>query len=251
VAERRGTVFLLLGMLAWVAAGFAGAAVAAAAVGFSTGLVRGLLGPAAISFPRQPIYVLVAAWGFQGTLLLGALRQGRLAGNGGRCAGLGAEPLRRQGLIALLCAATIAWLACFVVLMEAFPTLREFAKSVTPDVLSGMEDGGTATMVLRVLLIVLLAPVSEELFFRGWLWEALRRRGHAVVMTACLTAIPWLLLHGIDAPGRILFLIPASVIFSVARHMGGGVRASLGVHMTNNMTAVMIQTLAEQFGRGN
>jgi membrane protease YdiL (CAAX protease family) len=250
VAERRGTVFLLLGMLAWIAIAFAGAGVAAAVVGSAVGVARGLRGPAAIGPPPQVFYVLVAAWGFQGTLLLGALRQGRLAGSGDRSLGLGAGPLRRQGLVTLLCAAIIGWLACFILLMETFPALREYAKSVTPDVLSGVGDDGAAAALLRVMLIVFLAPVSEELFFRGWLWEALRRRGHAAAVTASLTAIPWLLLHGIDAPGRILFLIPAAVIFSTARHMGGGVRASLAVHITNNLAAMMMQELTALFGHG-
>jgi membrane protease YdiL (CAAX protease family) len=92
--------------------------------------------------------------------------------------------------------------------------------------------------------------VSEELFFRGWLWEGLRRRGQTMFMTACLTATPWLLLHGIDAPGRILVLLPTAVIISFARYYGGGVRASLAVHMTNNGAAVLMQTVSVLFGHG-
>jgi hypothetical protein len=88
--------------------------------------------------------------------------------------------------------------------------------------------------------VAVLAPVSEELFFRGWMWEALRQRGYAVVTTGFLSAVPWLLLHGIDSPGRILFLIPAALIFSLARYVGGSVLASLAPHMTNNLAAVLV-----------
>jgi membrane protease YdiL (CAAX protease family) len=189
VAERRGTGFLLLGMMAWVAAAFAGA-------------------------------------------------------------GVGAGPVRRQGTVALLCAATIAWLAAFMFMINRFPALRDFAKSVGPGELSDLTGASMTVAIARIVLVAVLAPVSEELFFRGWLWEALRRREHTVITTVCLTAIPWLLLHGIDAPGRILFIMPAAVILSLARYVGGSVRASIATHMTNNGIAILVQTVMMLFSDG-
>jgi len=250
VAERRGTVFLLLGMMAWVVVAFAVAAVGAAVVGLTAACLRILIGAEAIPSVSPLGYVLSAATGFQATLLLAALRQGRLAGGGNRRVGLGAGPVRRKGTVALLCAATIVWLAAFMFMMNRFPALRDFAKSVAPGGLSDLTGASTVVEVARVVLVAALAPVSEELFFRGWLWEALRRREHTVVATVCLTAIPWLLLHGIDAPGRILFLIPAAVVFSLARHLGGSVRASLATHMTNNGIAILVQSVMMLFSDG-
>jgi membrane protease YdiL (CAAX protease family) len=250
VAERRATVFLLLGMVAWVAAGFVAAAGSAVAFGFAVGLIFGSRGYEIVAGPSEFTYILIGAWTFQIVLLVAAFRQGRLAGNGDRSAGLGWRPVRRKGRVLLLCVAIIIWLLVFVLLAASVPALREFVKSVTPDVLSGMRDSGAMSAFLRVGLVAVLAPVSEELFFRGWLWEALRRRGHAIAMTACLTGAPWLLLHGIDSPGRILVLIPAAVIISLARYFGGGVRASLMVHVANNGAAVLMQTLSALFGHG-
>jgi membrane protease YdiL (CAAX protease family) len=247
VAGQRGTIFLLFGMMAWIVAGFAGAVAVAAALAFGSMLLRRSMGLAVE--PAQLAYVLTAATAFQGVLLLGAVWQGRRTGHGDRCAGLGVRPIAHGGRVALLCAVMIIWLLAFVLLAAALPALREFAKSVTPDVLSGLGEGGAVIVMLRVALVAVLAPVSEELFFRGWLWEALRQRGHAVMTTAGLTAFPWLLLHGIDRPGRILFLIPAAVVFSLARHQGGGVLASLAAHMTNNTTAMFMQAIAASSGQ--
>jgi membrane protease YdiL (CAAX protease family) len=246
---QRGSIFLLLGVLAWIAAGFAGALLSAGALGLGSAVLRMVLGPAAFLSPGQLAYVLVGASGFQGTLLLGAMWQGRRAGGGDRPAGLGIRPVRHVGMIVLLCAAMIGWLMSFVGLAATFPALGEFAKTVAPDALSDLGAHGPGIVVLKVALVTVLAPVSEELFFRGWIWEALRRRGYAIAMTAGLTAVPWLLLHGIDSPGRILILIPAAVVFSLARHIGRSVLASLAVHMTNNMTAVLMQAVAVLFGQ--
>ena len=246
MAGQRGTIFLLLGMLAWIVAGFAGAVIAAGLLGAGSILIRNILGLATPS-PDRIVYVLIAASGFQVTLLLGALWQGRRAGLSD---GIGARSIRHVGAIILLSAAMIAWLMTFLLLAAAFPALREFARSVTPDVLSGLGEGGPVAEVLGVALMVVLAPVSEEVFFRGWLWEALRQRGHTIGAIVALTVTPWLLLHGIDSPGRIVFLIPAAVAFSLARYLGGGVLASMTVHVTNNVTAVLIQTISVLSGHG-
>jgi uncharacterized protein len=248
VSERRGTVFLLLGVLAWVAAGLLGAVVIATLVGVGAMLLRQFLGYGWVPEPSLLVYVLAGSTVFQGTLLLGALRQGRLAGNGDRRAGLGIRPVRHIGQVALLCMVMIVCLLGFVLLAARIPALREFAKSVTPDIMSRLGEGGPLAVFVKVALAIVLAPLSEELFFRGWLWEALRRRGHAIITTACLTALPWLLLHGLDSPERIVFLIPAAVVFSLARQQGGGVLASLVVHVTNNTAAVSMEAIAVLVG---
>jgi membrane protease YdiL (CAAX protease family) len=245
IAGRRSTLPLLLGMLAWIVAGFAGAILAASVFGFAA-VLSGF--PVDLSRPHNLILVLVGAGGFQGTLLWGAVWQGQRAGGGNWRVGTGFWPVSRPSLVTGLCALMFGWLITFLLLLASIPALREFARSVTPEVLAGGLNGNVAAILARLVLIAILAPLSEELFFRGWLWEALWRRGYAPVTTACLTAIPWLLLHGIDSIWRVLVLVPAAVIFSVARHLGGSVRASLAVHMTNNGAAVAVQTLAALFG---
>lgn len=246
--ERRGSVFLLLSMLAWVAAGLIGALLIATVLGFGAVLLRRGFGFSVVPEPSLLVYVLTGSVAFQGTLLWGALQQGRRLGNGNWRAGLGVRPIQHIGRVALLCIVMIVCLLGFVLMAARMPALREFAKSVTPDIMARLGEGGPFAVLLKVMLAVVLAPLSEEMFFRGWLWEGLRQRGHAFFTTACLTALPWLLLHGLDSPARVVFLIPAAVVFSLARQQGGGVLASLVVHVTNNTTAVLMQTLAVLFG---
>jgi membrane protease YdiL (CAAX protease family) len=248
VFERRGTVFLLLGMLAWVCIGLVGAFLVAAALGSGALLLHHVPGFGFVPEPSLLLYVLAGSTGFQLTLLWGALWQGRRLGNGDQRAGLGITRIRHVGQVALLCVVMIVCLLSFVLLAARFPALREFAKSVTPDIMARLSEGGPLAVLAKVSLAVVLAPLSEELFFRGWLWEALRRRGHAFASTACITALPWLLLHGLDSPARIVFLIPAALVFSFARHVGRSVLASLVVHVANNTAAVMLQAVAVLVG---
>ena len=85
----------------------------------------------------------------------------------------------------------------------------------------------------------------EALEYAAEVARELRGRGHAVAMTACLTAIPWLLLHALDSPARVLLLLPAAVVFSLARDVGDSVLASLSVHVVNNLAAVGMQILSK------
>lgn len=245
MTERRGTIVLLLGAAGWIVACVAGAIAAVALVGLCAGY--GVLG---LTASDKFTYVLAGAIGFQGTMLAGAMIQGRWAGRGNLSAGLGIAPIRRGRLVALCCVAAPLWIACFVGLTELFPALRDLVKSATPDLLANPGDLTLPLATARVALLAVLAPVSEEFFFRGWLWESLRRRGHALLAIALLTAVPWLLLHGLVSPWRVAFLVPAAVIFTAARCWGGGVLGSLPVHLTNNAVVVAVQLLGETPGHG-
>ena len=79
--------------------------------------------------------------------------------------------------------------------------------------------------------------MAEELFFRGWLWEELRRPWRTVpVMLG--TALPWLLAHTLDIGLASLALVPEAVCFSMVRHLCGSVRPSIVLHVLNNLIAI-------------
>lgn len=224
-------------MTGWLLAAGMASILAAAVPGFVWGFAQ-VMWPGWIAEPSIPFYVLIAALGFQTALTAAAIRQGR------RGAGLGLAPVRRVRLIVGLCVATAGWLAVLIGLASVFPALEQVMKAAASDLLSGKGVSGFAMWLLRATVLAVMAPLSEELFFRGWLWEASRARGHGTMATMLLTGAPWLLLHGVDAPVRILFLLPTAAILTFARHAGGTVRASLLVHAVNNGAVVALQTIA-------
>jgi membrane protease YdiL (CAAX protease family) len=82
---------------------------------------------------------------------------------------------------------------------------------------------------------VLLAPLSEELFYRGWLWTGLRKHW-GWLPTAALTSAAWLVGHSAATVG---WLLPVAVILSVARHYGQSVRASIALHILYNFIVLI------------
>ena len=236
---RWNTPLLLLGAAGLLVAGLVIASLAGAAVTLGPVLLWRWFGITGMPEASAFANLMVVAWSFQGTMLSAALWRSRRLGTTD-----GFGPIRRWRLVLTLCAAMLVWLVCLINLIARFPGLRDFARSNTLDVLTNFAAAGPVALTAAVLLVGLLAPVSEELFFRGWLWEALRLRGHGTVTIGLLTTLPWLLLHGIDSPGRVVFLVPAGAALFYARLRDGGVRASLLVHMVNNAAAVLSEALA-------
>lgn len=178
-------------------------------------------------------------------LITAAWRRARSLAPGNVRAGLGFSPIRRRRLLAALIVGsmTIPYFWAYF--------LRSLLTTVhVPELLQLMIDpsAGPFLYAVMIFLIGILAPIAEELFFRGWLWTGLSRHWPPLpVMLA--TAVPWVLLHATSGLVRPLFLVPAAVLVSLARHYCGSVRASILLHMANNLFAALLITLASMLVR--
>lgn len=235
--------WLILRAFLWLLAAEAAAYAAAFLVAFFAGLLQALTHTQGWR-PSTLAYALGGTVALQSVLLLADFHQGRLLGNRSLAAGLGAGPVRRPRLIVLFAVLMVAWVGVFIALLLHFLALANFiAKGVPPTPLLELLGGGPLAIAVRLLLIAVVAPIAEELFFRGWLWTALRR-SWSVWPTALFTGGIWLALHALEGPVRVPILLPAAILLSLARHYGGSVRASLPIHVINNLTAVAIQLAA-------
>lgn len=95
------------------------------------------------------------------------------------------------------------------------------------------------------LAAALIAPLGEELLFRGYLWGALQRHygtWWAVIGTALLFAIG----HSTSASQGAVVLVSQTLVMGVMlawlRHMSGSVWAGVWAHAINNSIAVAIVT---------
>ena len=87
-------------------------------------------------------------------------------------------------------------------------------------------------------IIVIAAPVAEELFFRGWLWVGLQRHW-GVVPTAAFTGVVWAAIHLDGGFWKPVLLLPVALALSAARYYGQSVRAPIALHAVYNLIAIV------------
>jgi membrane protease YdiL (CAAX protease family) len=216
----------------------------ALAVGFSLleAVPAVLLGVAIVVFTRvsgrPELPPDVESWLFEmaqlagyGIIFFTVYFRGRIVGHGDVRVGLGYEPVSQRPVISFM---AILFGAYAILLMS----VRYWAG---PDFFSKQIIIGATSPWLSLLValdMVLLAPLSEELFYRGWLWTGLRKHWGGF-STAALTSSVWIAGHFAGGAAVAIVLLPAAVILSIARHFGGSVRASLALHILYNFIIVI------------
>ncbi len=106
----------------------------------------------------------------------------------------------------------------------------------TPNPLTDMMEGRTA-MILMAIFGVTIAPIAEELAFRGFL-QPLLVRSVGPALGILLTAIPFGLLHfqeyG-DSWTHVVLICFAGAAFGLMRHLTGSTKASALMHASYNL----------------
>ena len=90
------------------------------------------------------------------------------------------------------------------------------------------EESGKAPLILFAAMVMVGAPVVEELFFRGLVFGALRKRGLGAVLTILLTALLFSVVH--FEPMRLLVLLPSGLVLGWVRWKTGSTGASMLSH---------------------
>ncbi|GAA4530871.1 type II CAAX endopeptidase family protein [Amycolatopsis samaneae] len=107
---------------------------------------------------------------------------------------------------------------------------------VTDSPLTDLADtyrGDTGWLVLAAVIVVLGAPVTEELLVRGTLWNGLSWYRIPPWAVLALTALVFAQLHG--EPTRVLALFGQGLAIGLARHLSGRVGAAVVAHAANNL----------------
>lgn len=154
--------------------------------------------------------------------------------------------LDRFGLAAIGLAA-LAWLAYFALAALLSPLLSPDQQDVTRKL--GADTGSVGSVVATALLLVVAAPIAEELFFRGFMFAGLRRSiggGEggtnlaAIWPAAVISALIWGSLHlGGGDVGVALQLAVFGVILAWLYERSGTLWAPIVAHMINNSVAVV------------
>ena len=202
--------------LCGVAGALAGSVVVAVIVGLALYLADAPTGAQVIVGVTAP-WLVLAGWPLLAT---------RLRGNGPRIdlglrltwrdAGWGAV----GGLVALLLAGITATIT------QAFvPELTSAAAEAAGQL---QRDSGRLALTAFALIVLVGAPVVEELFFRGLLYGALRKRGVGAALSVVISAGVFAGLH--LEPLRFLVLLPTGLVLGWVRARTGSTGAAMVTH---------------------
>ena len=101
----------------------------------------------------------------------------------------------------------------------------------------GIEFSGIADMIFGAVIIVLIAPIVEELIFRGALLSGLSR-SHGVLKAVLMTAFAFMLSHMNPSQTLYQFLLGAVCGFAVAYTRT--LVAGIVVHASSNLAALLL-----------
>ncbi|CAN5400436.1 hypothetical protein BH10ACT3_BH10ACT3_16810 [soil metagenome] len=94
--------------------------------------------------------------------------------------------------------------------------------------------GGTASWLLFALLVGILAPIVEELFYRGLLLRSLEKRGMAQWVSVVVTALVFAAIHmqPLQFPGLLAFGLVTGALAARSGRLGPSIWAHIGFNMT-------------------
>lgn len=164
------------------------------------------------------------------TAVMVAWGEGGLAGALGR---LGIRRFRRRAIVQVLLAYLVYVIALGLYALAAgSPDQKDIAREL------GLDEGVLRT-ALSVLLIAVLAPVSEELFFRGMVFGGLRGR-MAFLPAALLSAAFFGSLHLPTGPNTVPPLILFGFLLAWVYERSGSLWPAIVLHLINNSLALAL-----------
>lgn len=99
--------------------------------------------------------------------------------------------------------------------------------------------------ILLYIAIVGIAPVFEELLFRGFLFQGLQRSRLGPGGAVLITAVGWAVLHVQYGPLVISQIVCFGLLFGVARWKTQSLFVPLSMHCLNNLLALFITSLQQ------
>jgi uncharacterized protein len=169
-----------------------------------------------------------------GTLIAVAL--GFAARSTSLVGGLGDLGLRRFARSALGIAA-LTYLGYIVFALFYALLVQPEQEDITRDL--GFDEGGLGAVAAGIL-IVAVAPLSEEIFFRGFMFGGLRRR-FPVWLAAAVAGLIFGLLHytGPDSIGVVPQLAVFGILLALLYERTGSLWPPIMLHVVNNSLALV------------
>ncbi len=93
-------------------------------------------------------------------------------------------------------------------------------------------------LVLRIAMIGLIGPFSEEVVMRGAFLHRLRKAGLGPLPAIAIVAVVWAMLHYQYGAGLIALIAADGVVLGLARHYGRSLWLPIAMHMVGNLFSI-------------
>ena len=144
----------------------------------------------------------------------------------------------RVGIVYGVCGLVITIPASLLYVVLVGP---DQASSAVGDVFEGLRAGPVAALTV-VLVVVVLAPLCEEIVYRGLLWGALERYALPRWVPFVVTTLLFAVAHFEFTRTPLLFIVALPI--ALARLRTGRLAASVVAHQVNNLLPGVVLALA-------
>ncbi len=97
-----------------------------------------------------------------------------------------------------------------------------------------------------IIMASVLAPIGEEFFFRGWLFNMIKIRTTKIGLAIWGSAVLFALIH--VAPLSIMMIIPLGAWLAWSYHISGSIWKNIGIHSSYNLMMCIIYVVAKSYG---
>lgn len=135
-------------------------------------------------------------------------------------------------------------------LLGAFVVLISGTQETPEQALFGDALAGGSRLLLAVVAAGILAPLAEEVLFRGLLYRALRRR-QSVALAAVLTSLAFAVIHTeivVSQPLALINLTLLAVLWAVLYERTGSLVVPIVAHSVFNLMSIGQVLLLSRFG---
>ncbi len=139
------------------------------------------------------------------------------------------------------------WLLFTVIFMVCSDTLTHFLnRPIVPPFMIDVYKTARFTPALYVALL-LMAPVYEEIFFRGFIFQGIRYSRLGTAGAVILTTLGWSILHlQYDIYG-IASIIVFGFLLGIARLKSNSIYVPIAMHSLNNLVATIQAAIFVKF----
>lgn len=97
-----------------------------------------------------------------------------------------------------------------------------------------------------IVMVSVFAPIGEEFFFRGWLFNMIKHRSGRAVMACWVSGLIFALIH--ISPMSILMIVPLGAWLAWNYHTSGNIWKNIGIHASYNLMMVVVALVARYYG---